>query len=98
MDLILLNDGIYQLVSVTKQMMEGIEIMSKVDCFDLCDILRLHLTTYHEPPFNVHVMKDGTGDFIGCICKQLTLIVCCSIILDLGSRNTYPREGKNKDR
>jgi hypothetical protein len=50
-------------------MMEGIEIMAKVDCFDLCDILRLHLTTYHEPPFNVHVMKDGTGDFIGCICK-----------------------------
>ena len=69
MDLILLNDGIYHLVSVTKQMMEGIEIMSKIDCFDLCDILRLHLTTYHEPPFNVHVMKDGTGDFIGCICK-----------------------------
>jgi len=67
MDLILLNDGLYSLVSVTKEMMEGIEIMAKVDC--LCDILRLHLTTYHEPPFNVHVMKDGTGDFIGCICK-----------------------------
>jgi hypothetical protein len=69
MDLIILNDGLYQLVSVTKQMMEGIEIMSKVDCFDLCDILRLHLTTYHEPPFNMHVMKDGSGNFIGCICK-----------------------------
>ena len=49
MDLILLNDGMYQLVSVTKQMMEGIELLSEVDCFDLCDILRLHLTTYHEP-------------------------------------------------
>ena len=69
MDLILLNDEIYHLVSVTKQMMEGIEIMSKVNCFDLCDILRLHLTTYHEPPFNVHLMKDGTGALIGCICK-----------------------------
>ena len=68
MDLILLNDGMYQLVSVTKQMMEGIELLSEVDCFDLCDILRLHLPSYHEP-WNVHVMKDGTGDFYGCICK-----------------------------
>ena len=49
-------------------MMEGIELLSEVDCFDLCDILRLHLTTYHEP-WNVHVMKDGSGDFYGCICK-----------------------------
>ena len=70
MDLILLNnDELYQLVAVTKEMMEGISLLDEVNCFDLCDILRLHLTTYHEPPFNVHVMKDGTGDFIGCICK-----------------------------
>ena len=69
MDLILLNDGLYSLVSVTKDMMEGIEILSDINCFDLCDILRLHLTTYHEAPYNVHVMKDGTGDLIGCICK-----------------------------
>ena len=69
MDLIVLNDGVYHLVEVTKQMMEGIELISEIDCFDLCDILRLHLTTYHEPPFNVHVMKDGTGDFFGCVCK-----------------------------
>jgi len=69
MDLILLSDGVYHLVEVTKEMMKGIELLSKVDCFDLCDILRVHLTTYHEPPFNVHVMKDGSGDFYGCICK-----------------------------
>jgi len=69
MDLILLNDGLYSLVSVTKEMMAGVEIMDKINCLDLCDILRLHLTTYHEAPFNVHVMKDGSGDFIGCICK-----------------------------
>ena len=50
-------------------MMKGIEIMQEVDCFDLCDILRLHLTIYYEAPFNVHVMKDGTGDFYGCICR-----------------------------
>ena len=69
MDLILLNnDELYQLVAVTKQMMEGISLLADVDCFDLCDILRLHLTTYHEP-WNIHVMKNGTGDFFGCICK-----------------------------
>lgn len=69
MDLILLNDGLYHLVKVTKEMTQGIELMQEVDCFDLCDILRLHLTTYYEAPFNVHVMNDGTGDFYGCICK-----------------------------
>ena len=69
MDLILLNDGLYQLVAVTKEMMEGISLLAKVDCFELCDILRLHLATYHDAPYNVHVMKDGSGDFIGCICN-----------------------------
>ena len=69
MDLILLNDGIYSLVSVTKEMMKGIEIMSDINCFDLCDILRLHLTIYYEAPYNVHVKKDGSGDFYGCICR-----------------------------
>ena len=69
MDLIILNDGLYSLVSVTKEMMQGIEIIAEIDCFDLCDILRLHLTTYHDAPFNAHVMKDGSGNFIGCICK-----------------------------
>jgi len=69
MDLILLSDELYQLVEVTKEMMAGIEIMQEVDCFDLCDILRLHLTTYYDAPYNVHVMNDGTGHFYGCICK-----------------------------
>jgi len=69
MELILLSDELYQLVTVTKEMMEGISLLEKVDCFDLCDILRLHLTTYHEPPFNAHVMNDGSGHFYGCICK-----------------------------
>ena len=69
MELIILNDGLYQLIPVTKQMMEGIVITGEIDCFDLCDILRLHLTTYYDYPINAHVMKDGTGDFYGCICK-----------------------------
>ena len=69
MELIILNDGLYQLIPVTKQMMEGIVITGEIDCFDLCDILRLHLTTYYDYPINAHVMKDGTGDFFGCMCK-----------------------------
>jgi len=69
MDLILLNDGLYQLVSVTKEMMEHISLLEKVDCFDLCDILRLHLSTYYDAPYNVHVMNNGSGYFYGCICR-----------------------------
>ena len=68
MDLIILNDGLYQLIPVTKQMMEGIELFAKVSCFDLCDIIRLKLTTYSEL-LNAHVMNDGSGDFFGCICN-----------------------------
>ena len=69
MDLILLNDGLYHLVEVTKELTEGITLLTEVDCFDLCDILRLHLTTYYEYPVSAHVMKDGTGQFFGCICR-----------------------------
>ena len=68
MELIVLNDGLYQLIPVTKQMMEGIEIVTKVDCFDLCDILRLKLTGYVEE-LNLHVMNDGSGNFFGCMCR-----------------------------
>ena len=69
MELIILNDGLYQLIHLTKQMMEGIVITAEVDCFNLCDIIRLKLTTYHDYPINAHVMNDGSGDFFGCICR-----------------------------
>ena len=69
MDLIILTDGMYHLVPVTKQMTDGIELFTKVNCFELCDILRIKLTTYWDPPLNQHVMNDGSGDFFGCICK-----------------------------
>ena len=68
MELIVLNDGLYQLIPVTKQMMEGIELFAEVNCFNLCDILRIKLTTYSET-INAHIMNDGSGDFFGCICK-----------------------------
>jgi hypothetical protein len=68
-ELIILNDAGYHLLTVTKQMMEGIILTAKINCFDLCDILRLKLTTYAGDPLNAHVMNDGSGYFYGCICK-----------------------------
>ena len=68
MDLIILNDGLYQLVPVTKEMMEHISLLEKVDCFDLCDILRLKLTGYVDT-LNLHIMNDGSGSMIGCMCR-----------------------------
>jgi len=69
MELIILDDGIFQLVKVTKEITQKIELFLETDCFDLCDILRLHLTTYIES-INLHVMNNGSGDFYGCICKN----------------------------
>jgi|TARA_R100001244_G_scaffold94759_1_gene71137 hypothetical protein len=70
MDLIILTDGLYHLVPVTKQMTDGIELFTKVNCFEMCDILRIKLSTYVGDPLNQHVMNDGSGDFYGCICKD----------------------------
>ena len=67
MDLIILTDEFYHLVPVTKQMLSDIELVKEVDLFELCDILRLKLTTYKDAPFNQHVMNDGSGYFIGCV-------------------------------
>ena len=69
MELIILDDGIFQLVKVTKEMTQKIELLLETDCFDLCDILRLHLTTYIES-INLHIMNDKSGDFYGCICTN----------------------------
>ena len=68
MELIILNDGLYQLIPVTKEIMEGIVLMSDVDCLDLCDILREKLTVYADT-LNLHIMNDGSGSFIGCMCR-----------------------------
>ena len=68
MELIIQNDGLYQLVVVTKEMTEHISLLAEVDCMDLCEILRIKLTTYADS-LNLHVMNDGSGNFYGCICK-----------------------------
>ena len=68
MDLIILNDGVYSLVPVTKAMLEHIKIFAEVDCFSLCDIIRLEFTDYLDYPYNQHLMKDGSA-MIGCMCR-----------------------------
>ena len=68
MDLIILNDGLYQLIPVTKKMLEGLVITDEIDCFDLCDILRLKLTGYVDT-LNLHIMNDGSDSWIGCMCR-----------------------------
>ena len=68
MDLIILNEGWYQLIPVSKTMMEHISLLGEVSCIDLCDILRLELTGYVDT-LNLHIMKDGSGSMIGCVCR-----------------------------
>ena len=68
MELIILNDGLYQLIPVSKQILDGIVLTSSIDCFDLCDILRLKLTGYVDT-LNLHIMNDGSGSMIGCMCR-----------------------------
>ena len=70
MDLIILTDGVYHLVEVTQEMMSNIKLFKDTVIYsDLCDILRIKLSTYHDYPMNRHVMNDGSGDFFGCIWK-----------------------------
>jgi len=68
MELIILNDGLYQLVPVTSKMMEHISLLVEADCMDICEILRLKLTGYADT-LNLHIMHDGSGSLIGCMCR-----------------------------
>ena len=67
MDLIILNEGIYQLIPVTSKILEDISLVSKIDCFDLCEILRLKLSGYVDI-LNLYIMNDCSG-LIGCMCR-----------------------------
>ena len=51
-----------------KKMMDGIVLTADVNCLDLCEILRLKLTGYIDT-LNLHIMNDGSGDWIGCMCR-----------------------------
>ena len=64
-----MNDGVYTLVQVTKEMLSHIKNVADVDCFSLCDIIRIEFTDYIDYPINQHIMKDASGYFYGCICR-----------------------------
>ena len=70
MDLIILNDGLYQLIPVTKEIMKSIKLIDPagLTCFDICDILRLKLTGYANT-LNLYIMNDGSGSMVGCMCR-----------------------------
>ena len=68
MELIILNDGLYQLVPVTKTIMESISLLVEADCMAICEILRLKLSGYVDT-LHLHIMHDGSGSLVGCICK-----------------------------
>ena len=63
MDLIILQDGLYYLTAVTKEMTDG-EVFK--NCFDLCDIMREKLAVFNND-INKHLLKDGSV-FFGCVC------------------------------
>ena len=67
MELIILENGLYQLIPVSKTMMEHIHLSVPVDCMELCEILRLKLSGYANT-LNLHIMNDGSGNFVGCVC------------------------------
>jgi len=68
MELIILNDGLYQLIPLSKQMTEHMSLLGDVNCMELCEILRLKLTGYVDT-LNLHIMNDGSGSLMGCICR-----------------------------
>ena len=68
MELIILNDGLYQLIPLSKQMTEHMSLLEEVDCMDLCEILRAKLTGYVDT-LNLHIMNDGSGSLVGCMCR-----------------------------
>jgi hypothetical protein len=56
MDVIILEDGLYNLYPVTKAMFEGAVRPDIVDCFSLCNILREQFTS-------------DIKTFFGCVCN-----------------------------
>ena len=68
MEMIVLTDGMYHLVPVTTEILKDIMLVAQVNCFELCDILRIKLTGYVDA-LNLHIMNDGSGNWIGCVCK-----------------------------
>jgi hypothetical protein len=68
MEIILLENNLYHLIQITKDMLEGIIIPKGSDCFNLCDIIRENFTVYDDSK-NYYKMIGHNSYFIGCICR-----------------------------
>ena len=68
MEIIVLTGDMFELIPV-KELMKDMILVQETDLSELCEILRLKLTTYLDTPINRHVMNDGSGDFYGCIMR-----------------------------
>ena len=68
MEIIVFTGDIFKLIPV-KELMKDMILVQETDLFELCEILRLKLTTYLDTPINRHIMNDGSGDFCGCIMR-----------------------------
>ena len=68
MEIIVFTGDIFELIPV-KELMKDMVLVQETDLFELCEIIRLKLTTYLDTPINRHVMNDGSGDFYGCIMR-----------------------------
>ena len=55
-------------VDLSKFLVTKVFSLSKQLTFDLCEILRIKLTGYVDK-LNLHIMNDGSGNFIGCMCR-----------------------------
>jgi len=65
MDLIIFANDLYNLVPVTKEMLQNISIPKGIDCFDLCNIIRENFTYITDK--NIYIINN-TDLFYGCIC------------------------------
>ena len=68
MELIILNDGLYQLIPVSKTMMEHIHLSVPVNLHGTVRDTSEKLSGYANT-LNLHIMNDGSGNFVGCVCR-----------------------------
>ena len=68
MEIIVFTGEIFELIPV-KELMKDMVLVQETDLFELCEILRVKLSTYLDAPVNRHVMNDDSGDFYGCIMR-----------------------------
>jgi len=64
MDIIIYNDGLYNLYSL------DIYFKNVFECMDYGNIFREKIATYLDAPINRWVMNNGMGDWFGFICQN----------------------------